>query len=235
MAAALACGPHAALCLRSGGALWQLVPRHAGAIEIAVPAGVARNRPGISVHRQVLSNADVTQHLGIPVIAVVPTLVGLATMLSRDALEAAISEADKRDLVDPETLRLRLEDYQGRPGVAILRRTLDRHTFRPTDSWLERRFLPIARRAGLGTPETRRYANGWRVDFYWPDLGLVVETHGLRYHRTPAQQARDLLREHAHAVAGVFPLAFSYDQVRYEPAYVENTLKGVVARLRAAA
>jgi very-short-patch-repair endonuclease len=235
MAAVLACGREAALSHRSAAALWQLVPRHAGAIEIAVPAELSRNRPGIRVHRRILSNGDVAQRLGIPVIAVVPTLVDLAAVLSRDALEAAISEADKRDLVDPEALRFRLEAYRGRPGVAILRRTLDRHTFRPTDSWLERRFLPIARRAGLSTPDTRRYANGWRVDFYWADLGLVVETHGLRYHRTPAQQARDLVREHAHAVAGQFPLAFSYDQVRHEPAYVERTLKGVVARLREAA
>lgn len=28
-----------------------------------------------------------------------------------------------------------------------------------------------------------------------PDLGLVVETDGLRYHRTPAEQARDRLTE----------------------------------------
>jgi very-short-patch-repair endonuclease len=33
--------------------------------------------------------------------------------------------------------------------------------------------------------------NGYRIDFYWPDLELVVETDGLRYHRTPEQQAKD--------------------------------------------
>lgn len=232
MAAVLACGPNAALSDLSAGGLWRVLTPW-GPIHVTVPADEQHDRPGIVVHRRRQAEADVTRHMGIPLIAVVPTLVDLATTLSRDALEAAISEADKLDLIDPDRLRVELETYRARPGVAILRRTLDRHSFRPTDSWLERRFLPIARRAGLGTPETRRYANSWRVDFYFEELGLIVETHGLRYHRTAFQQARDLLREHSHAVAGVFPLAFSYDQVRYEPAYVENTLRTVAARLRA--
>jgi very-short-patch-repair endonuclease len=234
MAAVLACGRAAALCRRSAGALWRIAALHAGAIEIAVPAHVLRSRPGIKVHRRVLTKADVTTHLGIPVMAVAPTLVDLATQLGRDSLEAAISEADKLDLVGPEDLRTALENFPPRPGVGILKRTLDRRTFRSTDSWLERRFLPIARRAGLGTPDTRRYTNAGRVDFYWPELGLVVETHGLRYHRTPAQQSRDLVREHRHAVSGVFPLAFSYDQVRHDAEHVERTLRGVAARLRSA-
>jgi hypothetical protein len=35
---------------------------------------------------------------------------------------------------------------------------------------------------------------GALTDFYWQAIGLVVETDGLRYHRTPAQQTRDRLR-----------------------------------------
>ena len=46
-------------------------------------------------------------------------------------------------------------------------------------------------RAGLPKPLTQQWLHGFRVDFYWPELGLVVETDGLRYHRTAAQQARD--------------------------------------------
>jgi len=234
MAAVLACGPNAVLSHMSAGALWGIVmPR--GPIHVSFPPNEVHVRLGIAGHRRRLAEADVTRHMGIPVIAVVPTLIDLATTLSRDALEAAISEADKRDLVDPESLRVRLEDYAGRRGVAILRRTLDRHTFRPTDSWLERRFLPIARRAGLPVPETRRRSVGGRVDFYWPALGLVVETDGLRYHRTPAQQAKDRLRDQRHAAAGLFPLRFTYEQIRSEALHVEATLRAVAARLPLAA
>ena len=99
---------------------------------------------------------------------------------------------------------------------------LDRRTFRLTDSELERRFLPLARAAGLPVPLTRQRVNGFEVDFFWPDLGLVVETDGLRYHRTPAQQARDRLRDQAHTAAGLTPLRFTHAQVRFEPGHVRE-------------
>ena len=56
---------------------------------------------------------------------------------------------------------------------------------------------------------TRQRVNGFEVDFFWPTLGLVVETDGLRYHRTPAQQARDRVRDQAHTAAGLTPLRFT--------------------------
>jgi very-short-patch-repair endonuclease len=121
---------------------------------------------------------------------------------------------------------------RGRRGVAILRDTLDRRTFVLTDSELERRFLPIARRAGLPKPETQMMVNGFRVDFYWPELGLVVETDGLRYHRTPTQQAADRVRDQAHAAAGLTPLRFTHAQIAYEPGQVRETLGAVSGRLR---
>jgi very-short-patch-repair endonuclease len=69
------------------------------------------------------------------------------------------------------------------------------------------------------------------VDFHWPDLGLVVETDGLRYHRTAAQQTRDRLRDQAHAAAGLTTLRFTHAQVRYEPEHVRATLAKVARRL----
>jgi len=146
-------------------------------------------------------------------------------------LERAVNEADRLDLVDPETLRGELERYGGRRGVARLRELLDRRTFRLTDSELERLFLPLASQAGLSAPLTRQRLNGFRVDFFWPRLRLVVETDGLRYHRTPAQQARDRLRDQAHLAAGFTPLRFTHAQVRYEPEYVRATLRKVTRRL----
>jgi len=100
-----------------------------------------------------------------------------------------------------------------------------------TDSELERRLLPIARRAGLPQPETGVRVNGFKVDFFWPGLGLVVETDGLRYHRTPAQQAKDRVRDQSHAAAGLTSLRFTYDQVAHQPGRVEATLRTVAGRL----
>ena len=121
----------------------------------------------------------------------------------------------------------------GRRGASTVRRVLDYRTFTLTDSETEQRFLPIARRAGLSLPQTQVYVNDFKVDFYWPDLGLIVETDGLRYHRTPAEQARDRLRDQTHTAAGLTCLRFTRAQVRFEPAHVGAVLSSVAGRRRA--
>lgn len=153
--------------------------------------------------------------------------------LPRHEVEAAVSEADKLGLIDPEELRSALDGLGNRPGAGIMRGTLDRRTFALTDSELERRFLPLARDAGLPQPQTGRHVNGFKVDFFWPELGLVVETDGLRYHRTPIQQARDRLRDQAHTAAGLTALRFTHAQVTRERVHVQATLRAVARRLRA--
>jgi very-short-patch-repair endonuclease len=231
MAAVLACGSGAALSHRSAAALWRIGAYEEGRIEVSTPAGTRHRKPGIHVHRRTHLGDDVrTSHRGIPVTTPLLTLVDLASTRQQvDTVEGAINEADKHDLIDPETLRAELDELPPLPGVATLRRILDRGTFVLTESKLERYFLPVARKAGLPKPVTQRWVNGGRVDFYWPDLGLVVETDGLRYHRTPAQQAKDRRRDQAHAAAGLTPLRFTHGQIRYEPAYVQATLAAVAA------
>lgn len=174
---------------------------------------------------------EITTRHGIPVTTPVQTLIDMALRLDRRGIERAINEADKYDLVHPPELREALEARVGEPGVARLREILDRRTFRLTKEELERRFLPLAAKAGLPVPLTGQWVNEFEVDFYWPDLGLVVETDGLRYHRTPAEQARDRLRDQAHTAAGLTQLRFTHEQVRYEPDYVRKILAQTASRL----
>lgn len=232
MAAVLMCGPDAALSHESAAALFEIRADRGGKIEVSVPADVRRRPRGIVVHRRTRRGPwEVTVHQGIPTTSPVCTLVDLGTRLNPRQLEAAVNEADKRDLIDPDSLRSALEKLSRRPGVALLRELLDRRTFRLTDSELERRFLPIVRRVGLPPPTTQQKVNGFDVDFYWPDLDLVVETDGLRYHRTPAQQARDRVRDQTHLAAGTTPLRFTHAQVRFDPAHVQTILASVARRL----
>ena len=155
----------------------------------------------------------------------------MSLRLDRPGVERMINEADKYNLTSPPALRQALDERPGEPGVAKLRRILDRRTFRLTKEELERRFLPLAADAGLPAPLTGQIVNEFEVDFFWPDLGLVVETDGLRYHRTPAEQARDRLRDQAHTAAGLTQLRFTHEQVRYEPEYVARTLAQTASRL----
>lgn len=100
---------------------------------------------------------------------------------------------------------------------------------------LERLFRPLAAAAGLPVPLTKVMVDKFEVDFFWPGLGLVVETDGWRYHRTPSAQTRDALRFQLHTASGLTPLRFSHHQVKYEPRHVEEILRKTVSNLRAGA
>lgn len=173
------------------------------------------------------------RHEGIPVTTPTMTLIDLAVGLDERALERAVNQADVEGLIDPVTLLESLDGYTAREGVGKLRSLLIGQVFLLTDSELERRFLRLVRGAGLPVPRTGSRLNGFEVDFFWPDLGLVVEADGLRYHRTAGQQERDRVRDQAHTAAGLTTLRFTHRQVFSEPALVERTLRRVVRRLEA--
>jgi very-short-patch-repair endonuclease len=216
MAAALGSGSGAALSYGSAAALWGIGRERDGSIEVSVSSGSARSRFGVMVYRRTnLPASDVTVNRGIPVTSVARTLIDIAGRLGRADLERAVNEADRLGLIDPPTLLEVLDQHPGKHGVGPLRELLGERTFRLTDSELERRFLRLVGETGLPIPLTQQRLNGFRVDFVWPDLRLVVETDGLTYHRTPAQQARDRVRDQAHLAAGFTPLRFTHAQVRF--------------------
>lgn len=236
MAAVLACGDDAALSHRSAAALWEIGQERWGVIDVSVRSRSPRHAAGVKVRRRLpLRAADFTRHRGIPVTTPARTILDLAAEIGFGKLERTVNEADKRDLIDPEALRAELDDYGGEPGVRALRGLLDRLTFRLSDSELEVLFRPIAAAAGLPVPLTKQWVNGFEVDFYWPEMGLVVETDGLRYHRTASAQNRDLLRDQTHVAAGLTRLRFSHYQVKFEAARVREVLSATAARLGEAA
>jgi hypothetical protein len=240
MAAVLACGPEALLSHRSAAALWGIrrarkVEIRRGDIHVVVPRGNSKLRPGIRAHRRHDHAAPRRREVdGIPVTHPVATLVDLAAGLPDGQLEAAVNEADHLRLVDPERLRNEIDALPRWLGSGRLRRLLDKPTITLATTELERLFLPLAFKAGLPAPLTQARLDGYRVDFYWPDLGIVVETDSLRYHRTPFRQASDKRRDNAHAGSGLTTLRFTHGQVLHEPAYVLKTLVRVVRRRRPA-
>lgn len=212
----------------SAAALWGIGREQEGRIDISVTRRCELKRPGLRVRgRPSLADENVTAIDGISVTSIVQTLVDLATELPPRRLERAINEADKYDLIDPEALRAALDGRVGEPGVKRLRELLDKRTFRLSDSDLEILFRPIAAAAGLPPPLTKQMVNGFEVDFFWPDLDLVIETDGLRYHRTPSTQTRDAQRDRAHVLAGMTSLRFTHYEIRYERSQVRNELRRV--------
>jgi very-short-patch-repair endonuclease len=234
MAAVLACGPDAVLSHGSAAALWGFGAEQGDLIDVSVPAGRRSRLRGIRVHRRTETIlGDVALHEGIPLTSPIRTLIDQATRLRPMQLERAVNEADKLDRVSADVLHASLADYRGQPGVATLRKLLDPLTFRLSDSELEQLMRPLASAVGLPVPETKTWVNGYEVDFFWAELGIVIEADGLRYHRTASQQTRALERDQAHLAAGMWPLRFSHWQVKYDAAHVRRILRSAVARAQA--
>lgn len=218
---------------RSAATLWEIGKEQPGLIHVSARRQCELRRPGLRLRgRPTMAAADIVIRDDIPVTSPVLTLLDLATELGPVPLERAVNDADKRGLVDPETLREELDQYRGQPGVRPLRHLLDRLFFQLSDSDLEICFRRLVRRAKLPMPLSKQRVNRFEVDFYWPELRLVVETDGLRYHRTPSAQTRDARRDRAHIMAGMTPLRFTHYEVRYEPARVRAALTKTMDLLR---
>ncbi|HEY2054815.1 MAG TPA: DUF559 domain-containing protein [Solirubrobacterales bacterium] len=230
MAAALVCGDGAMLSHLSAAQLWGIGFEERGRIDVTVRRSAEIRRKGLKVRsRPSLDGRSFVVRFGIPVTTPIQTLIDLATELKIMRLERAVNEADKLELVDPETLRRALDAYVGMPGVKTLRTMLDRHTFRLSDSDLEILFRPLALAAGFPVPLTKHWVLGYETDFWFPDHRLVVETDGLRYHRTASQQARAAKRDQKHTAAGLRVLRFTHWQISYAP----NEVTAVLRQLRA--
>lgn len=234
MAVVLACGDGAVLSHGSAAALWR-IGRERGGVEVSLPRASHLKRPGLITHRRKrLCRPDIAICNEIPVTSPAMTILDHGARLGRGPMEQMIKEADVQGLIKPEELRAFLGKHPRQEGVGRLKDLMDRRAFRfKTQTELERWFLRIAARAGAPAPLTQHRVNGFKVDFFWPALGLVVETDGLTYHRTPAQQAADRVRDQEHTASGLTPLRFTHDQVRYEPAHVRRVLARTERGLRA--
>ncbi len=213
-------------------ALWGIQAKSVGnQIHVSMPRSCRSRHPGIVAHcRRSFGANDVTRRRGIRVTKRAVTIVDIAASRPRPQLERVINEADQLGVIPFPVLLRELERMSRRPGLGTVKSLVLPHTFRLTRSELERLFLPIARSAGLETPQTLAIVNGFEVDFWFPELALVVETDSLTYHRTPAKQAQDRIRDQTHIARGLWPLRFTHWQIARQPRYVESVLRRVAER-----
>ena len=102
MAAVLGCGPGAMLSHGSAAALWG-IGREWREIEVTVRTASPRRRPGVRVRRRpTLADAHVTERERVPVTGLVQTLVDLAAVHKRPAVERAVNEADRLESDRPD-------------------------------------------------------------------------------------------------------------------------------------
>lgn len=182
------------------------------------------------------SKADVVDLDGLRVTSATRTIIDLANVqIHPDRLMAAIDSAVRLELSSPETLHRRLTAIRsrGRTGVRLLDRLLENsggHTM------LERKFLELMDRAGLPRPtpqvvyrteRTGKFVA--RVDFSYPDHGLVVEVSGRKGHSSPSERARDAQRRNELQELGVRVFEFTWEDVTERHGYVINSMRRLLA------
>jgi very-short-patch-repair endonuclease len=223
LAAVVSYGDRAVASHHSAAVIWGLRKERGPRVDVTVPGGGGRSRRGaIIVHRSSLPPTDVTICEGIPVTTPARTLIDLADVLPRRALERALDEAAFLRL-DLRTLR----PVPGRRGTGRLRRVLARH--RPgstrTRSWLEERMLALCRRAGLPQPEVNQEIEGHEADFVWREARLIVETDGWAAHGTRAAFEWDRRRDAEHTAAGWRVVRITIRRLEEEPEAVAEQLR----------
>jgi hypothetical protein len=229
MAAVLACGPDAALSHRAAGAALGIRMSSSAVTEVTTPR---RCRiAGVRVHEGTLLLADVTDIEGIPCTTVARTLLDLAAVVDRQALEKAINQAEVLRLFDLNAIGATLERAGRRRGTRALRETLANldPLGAQTRSDLEQRFLGVCRRAGLPVPDVNVWLTigpeRFQVDFLWRESRLVVEADGWATHSTRRAFERDRRRDLALLRAGYRTVRITWRQLTTRPDEVVAALR----------
>lgn len=236
MAACLAWGDGAVVSHRAAAALWRLAGFEPGPVELTVPRGRARNAPGL-VHRNALLAPDAAALDGISVTTPARTLIDVASMAPRDAVEEALDDALRRGLVSIPRLRWRLDELGGgRRGVGTMRGLiLDRDpSARLPGSGFERRVLRMLRRCGFPEPalqhEVRRDGRLVAVvDFAYPELRLAIEADGYRWHSGRARWLHDRRRSNKLTLLGWRIIHVTWDDLTDGREAVIDSIRNAMA------
>jgi very-short-patch-repair endonuclease len=235
-AALLACWPNAYLSHASAASLWKLCDAAEGLIDVTVLRDRHRKTPGIRAHRAGrLLARDVRVCAGLPVTSPARTLLDRAGTLTMRDFERELDEAlAVLRIVSRSELYDMVERGTGHRGVATLRTLLKRRSYATvTQSWAERRFLELIRKAGLPEPETQVWLAGFRVDFLWRKERVVFEIDGYRFHTSRSAFDRDRRKDLALKQAQYDPNRVTRDQVKHEPFAVLAQVASALARAAA--
>jgi predicted transcriptional regulator of viral defense system len=241
-AAVLACGEHAALSHHTAALIHRLIPHGDGRIHVTIRERHGPRPDGVTVHRTSrLSQSEVDTVEGLPVTRPGRTVLDLASTADIATVERAVEEALTQKMVTERELRASAATVRGRRGGALIIAILDAHNEGSgvTKSKAERRFLRLLSAGQLPPPQTNVPSHGYSLDCYWPDLGVVVEVQGYRFHSRRKMFERDTRKAAALAAAGLSVSYVTWLQMNNEPfAVVARTAQALAmamaARRRAA-
>ncbi|MGE0140817.1 MAG: DUF559 domain-containing protein [Ilumatobacteraceae bacterium] len=227
----LSLGQPASLHAETSAAWWRLGGVDVSEPEFVVPrARKHRPFPFVVHSTQHFESRDLLVHDGVRLTNATRTVIDMAiTKRPAGEIERVIDEAMQRRMTSFPTLQRRVTELCGRgvPGSSMLKALL---LDTGGETYLERRFLALVRRAQLPKPRCQvvHRADGKRiarVDFQFARTNVIVEVSGRLGHVSDRDRQRDARRRNALQASGHLVLEFTTADVLDEQAYVIETLR----------
>ncbi|MBV8430044.1 MAG: hypothetical protein JO244_02705, partial [Solirubrobacterales bacterium] len=234
--ALLACGERAVLSHYTAALIHKLIPHGDGSLHVTIRGRHGPSLAGVTVHRtKALGGSEVQIIEGLPVTSPARTIFDLASSADTARVERAVEEALTQGMVTEPGLRRLAPTVRGQAGGKLVTAILDAHQ-EPgiTKSKAERRFRHLMRAAQLPEPRTNFPFHGYSLDCYWPDLGVVVEVQGYRFHSSRKKFERDTRKAATLAAAGLSTSYVTWVQMDNEPFAVVARTAQALARAEAA-
>lgn len=204
LAAVLASGPGSLLSHYSAGWLLGLIPTQPIPAHVTTPVRRKR-RDSVRIHHSgTLVDTDRALERGIPVTSVARTALDLAAIVRFRNLRRLLRRSEELRVFDLGDFHSILARNRGHRGAYRLDRALGIYEPpRLTRSELEREFLRLVERYGLGSPITAFNAAGYELDLYWPELRFAVELDVYETHGAHEPFEEDRRRDEDLKLAGV--------------------------------
>ncbi len=224
--------------------LWGVdLPGGAPPFEVSVDRPRCPRPRGVIVHRSLdLSPDQVVRRHGIPVTNPLRMLVDLGAVVGPDQVAIALESLTTRKIVTLAGARAFRERLggRGRRGAGVLGEVLDRRALgnQRADGMLEPVMAELCRSRRLPKPEFQvrvLVAGEWRrLDFAYVAEMLNIEVDGYEEHGAKFDNwLDDKVRDAELTALGWHVLRFSWNDVRYRPAYVARIITTVLAQRRA--
>jgi hypothetical protein len=226
-----ACGSDSTLSHLASAASWGAAAPPA-TLDVIVPPGRRRSRPGIRVHHVALTPAERALRDGVALTTPARTLIDLAAVVPAALLERICADMLVAKLLTRAQLAAAVEAGRGRRGIVALRELSG--TVEPTRSDTERAFLRAVRDAGLPLPIVNApflVAGLGRIepDFLWASPRVIVEMDAYGTHGGPPSFERDRQRDVALHALGWIVLRFTRRQVYRQARKVVTQVAQVLA------
>jgi very-short-patch-repair endonuclease len=230
--ALLACGQHAVLSHHTAALIHGLIPHGNGRIHVTIRGRHGATPAGTTVHRTGRLNRSEVETVDLlPVTSPLRTIFDLARTADVATTERVLEEALTQRKVSERRLRARAAETRGQRSRTLVTAILDAHS-EPgiTKSEAERRFRGLLRAAQLPQPKTNFPFHGYSLDCYWPELGVVVEIQGYKFHSSRKKFEHDTRKAAKLAAAGLSVSYVTWLQMDNEPfAVVARTAQTLAA------